>query len=90
MGYEVVGKILFRRSQRKWTESHGYVDDGVITSEARVAVDVEKLVDILGPKAIRTKKRRSMLCSGAVVVELFNTKHIPAVKPTEANEDDHQ
>lgn len=83
MAHEIVGKVPFRRSMRKWTDSHGYIDDGVLIGEARIAVDLEKLVDQLGPKAMKTKKRRATLCGGALVVELFNTKHIPAVKPEE-------
>lgn len=48
--------------------------DGFTVAEIRIAVDEQALADAIGPKAIRNKKKRSMLQSGAIVVEAFNIR----------------
>lgn len=52
------------------------VEDGFTIADINVLVDLKALADLLGPKAIRSKAKRSQLQSGIVVVEAFNLRKV--------------
>lgn len=78
MKYTSVGTGKFKRllTRREPVHEPGvgwkYVNDGYETSDLEVLVDVDMLISILGPKAMKSQSGRSKLQGGAVLVRVLS------------------
>lgn len=56
------------------TGSHGYrwLDDGTISGEIVLEIDTAKLLKLMGPRALRSKKHLSILADGTIKARAVN------------------
>lgn len=73
---------VIQNVQRRITAKRSAADGSTLptgseTADIVVGIDIEKLARLLGPKAMRSKQRKSVLQYGAITVQARNIRFTP-------------
>jgi len=65
---------LYRRERTQ--DGHGTISvpNGTLTGEILLEIDRAKLILLMGPRALRSKAKRSTLAGGAIVAKAVNLR----------------
>ena len=71
---------LYRREPTETGIGWRSVKDGTLTGAIVIQVDEKKLAELMGPRALRSKSKKSTLASGAIVARAVNLRRDPGAK----------
>jgi hypothetical protein len=66
-------RVRVRKADR--ASSTGTVDDGHMVGTIELYIDTDKLIEALGPKALKSRRKRSELIGGAVCARAVQISH---------------